>query len=85
MSEIEFSEEAGLISPVRTEEKPFLVRFLLRTGVVRSDRAAYGTLMGVAVCLFGAMVAILFIHSKAPESLDKKDVERIKQLQQQRY
>ncbi len=83
MADIQFDEEQQY-SASRSEvaQKPFLLRLVLSTGLVRTRRGAEYVLIGaILACLVLTVLILIHTGSSAP-GLSPADIQRITDLQQ---
>ena len=58
MADIQFDEEQQYGRYLQTEQKPFLIRLVLATNIVSTDRAAEYVLVGFV--LLGLLISVFF-------------------------
>ena len=76
MADVQFEEEQQYQPAYETERKPFMVRLVLSTGIVSTDKQAEYVLLGIAaLAIILAFIAPSFIGGGSPK-LTPEDRQR---------
>lgn len=82
MTEIQFQEEQQS-QPAYGPQQPFMIRLVLRTGLVRSERGAQYVLLGIAVIAF--ILSGFFLFGGTSENTNDEFIQRTQQVDQRQF
>lgn len=78
MVDIQFDEEQEFSQSIRAPRQSTFVRFVLKTGLAKTEKAAEYVLLGVAAFAFIAIVFIVFGHTNTPQQTGSTESAALK-------
>lgn len=76
MTNLQFDEETEFHRPASLEKRPFLVRLVLSTGIVSTEKQAEYVLFGFAICMFALTFFIPVLLAPNAPKMTPEDYQR---------
>lgn len=76
MTNLQFDEETEFRRPASSGQRPVLVRFVLSTGIVSTERQAEYALFGFAICMFALAFLIPVLFTPRSPAMTPEDQQR---------